>query len=450
MVNGGGVNPVVRYLHTFFNAQALAGLSDGQLLERFLARGDAAALEALVRRHGPMVLGVCRRVLRDPHDAEDAFQATFLVLARRAASIWPREKVGNWLYGVAYQTARKARAVRARRRVREVPASGAPEPEAASDVPRSDLAELLDHELSRLPDKYRTALVLCELEGKTHADAAERLGWPVGTLSGRLSRARALLARRLARRGVLLAGGPLAVLLAHSEGAASAGLPAPLLSSTVRAAGLFAAGRAATAGAVPSGAAALAGEVLKAMLFSKIRLTTAIAAAALLALALAGAGFRQARAWADAKAPPPKTFRVTVNEVIHDDSTVVTQIDIEAQPGSTIELSSDKDKGGGTTFDSEATDPDRPNGPSRMQLIVFADQVEGKEGTATAVKFLLGHKVGKISGSTSETVPMPAGAKQLSDLLTVPIKSGEYRYGQMTKVVTFKGVTYSLLVTAPK
>src|SRR5262249_25599390 len=139
MVNGSGVNPVVRYLHTLFNAQAFAELSDGQLLERFLARHDAAALEALVRRHGPRGLGVCRRVLHNDHDAEDAFQATFLVLARRAASVWPREKVGNWLYGVAYQTARKARAVRARRRVREVPASDAPEPVAASDVPRSDL-----------------------------------------------------------------------------------------------------------------------------------------------------------------------------------------------------------------------------------------------------------------------------------------------------------------------
>jgi RNA polymerase sigma factor (sigma-70 family) len=450
MVNGSGVNPVARYLHTVFNAQAFAGLSDGQLLERFLAGRDAAALEALVRRHGPMVLGVCRRVLQNAHDAEDAFQATFLVLARRAASIWPREKVGNWLYGVAYQTARKARAVRARRRAREVPASGAPEPEATSDVPRSDLAELLDHELSRLPDKYRTALVLCELEGKTHADAAVRLGWPIGTLSGRLSRARAMLARRLARRGVVFAGGSLAVLLAPREGAASAGLPAPLLSSTVRATGLFAAGRAATAGAVPSGAAALAGEVLKTMLFSRIRLTTAITAAAVLALTLVGAGLWQATTWAQGKAPPDRTFRVTVNEVIRDDSTVVTQIDIETQPGSTIELSSDKGKGGGMTFSSAATDPDRPNGPSRMRLIVFADQVEWKEGAASAVKFLLGHKAGKISGSTSETVPLPAGARQLSDLLTVPIKSGEYKYGQATKVVTFKGVTYSLLVTAPK
>jgi RNA polymerase sigma factor (sigma-70 family) len=450
MVNGSGVNPVVRYLHTLVNAQAFAGWSDGQLLERFLARRDAAALEALVRRHGPMVLGVCRRVLQNAHDAEDAFQATFLVLARRAASIWPREKVGNWLYGVAYQTARKARAVRARRRVREVSASDAPEPEAASDVPRSDLAELLDHELSRLPDKYRTPLVLCELEGKTHADAAERLGWPVGTLAGRLSRARAMLAKRLARRGVLLAGGSLAVLLVRSEGAASAALPAPLLSSTVQAAGLFAAGQAATAGAIPAGAAALAGEVLKTMLFSKIRLTSAITAAALLALTLVGAGLWQGRTWADGKAPPDKTFRVTVNEVLRDDSAVVTQIDIVTQPGSTIELSSDKDKGGRETFSAEAADPNGPNGPSHMQVIVFADQFEGKEGAPAAVKFLLVHKVGKITGSTSQTVPMPAGARQLSDLLTVPLKSGEYKYGQTMKVVTFQGVTYSLLVTAPK
>ena len=135
---------------------------------------------------------------------------------------------------------------------------------------------------------------------------------------------------------------------------------------------------------------------------------------------------------------------MTVNEVIHDETTVVTQIDIETPPGSKVELSSDKDKGGGMTLSSSA------NGPSRVQLTVFADQVQCKEGGTTAVKFMLGHKVGRISSSTSETGPMPAGAKQLSDLLTVPIKSGEYRYGQMTKVVTFKGVTYSLLVTAPK
>src|SRR5262245_38807267 len=199
-----------------------------------------------------MVWGVCRRVLRDHHDAEDAFQATFLVLARRADSVVPREKVGNWLYGVAYQTATKARATRARRRVREGQVPDAPEPEAASRVPREELCELLDRELSRLPDKYRTPIVLCELEGKTHGEAAEQRGWPIGTVSGRLSRARAMLAERLTR-----AGGSPAVSLAPNQSQSPAS--AALLSSTAHAATLFAAGGAATAGVVSGEAAALAG-----------------------------------------------------------------------------------------------------------------------------------------------------------------------------------------------
>ena len=137
---------------------ALGGFSDGQLLDRFVERREGAVFEAIVRRHGPMVWGVCRRVLRDHHDAEDAFQATFLVLARKAASIMPREKLGNWLYGVAYQTAMKARAMRAKRRGREGQVPEMPEPEAACPTSlRDDLTELLDQELSRLPEKYRTS-----------------------------------------------------------------------------------------------------------------------------------------------------------------------------------------------------------------------------------------------------------------------------------------------------
>jgi RNA polymerase sigma-70 factor (ECF subfamily) len=283
-VKGSGVNAVVRYLHTLFEVRAVAGLSDGQLLDCFIARQEGAALEALVRRHGPMVWGVCRHVLRDHHDAEDAFQATFLVLTRRAASIRPREKVGNWRYGVAHQTARKARATRARRRVREGQVPDAPEPEAVSNAPRDELAELIDHELSRLPDKYRTPIVLCELVGKTHREAAQRLGWPIRTVSGRLSRAKAMLAKRLSRRGVSLAA-----LLAQIQVTASAGVPVPLQSSTVMAASLFAAGRTATAGVASSEAAVLAGKVLQTMLLTKIKITTAITAAALLAFTLAEA-----------------------------------------------------------------------------------------------------------------------------------------------------------------
>ena len=155
------------------------------------ASKDEAAFEALVRRHGPMVLGVCRRVLRNHHDAEDAFQATFLVLVRKAASIVPREMVANWLYGVAYRTALKARSMIARQRVRERQVTEMPEPEAAEpDDCWRDLQPLLDQELSRLPDKYRVPIVLCDLEGKTGKEAARQLGWPEGTVASRLARGR--------------------------------------------------------------------------------------------------------------------------------------------------------------------------------------------------------------------------------------------------------------------
>jgi RNA polymerase sigma factor (sigma-70 family) len=447
MVKGSGVNTVVRYLQTFFEEGTVAGLSDGQLLGRFVERREEAALEALVRRHGPMVWGVCRRVLQDHHDAEDAFQATFFVLARRAASILPREKVGNWLYGVAYQTARKARATRAKRRLREAQVPDAPEPEAASNVRRNELAEFLDHELSRLPDKYRTPLVLCELEGQTHGEAAERLGWPIGTVSGRLSRARALLAKRLSRRGVSFSAGSLAVLLAPHPSTAAASVPASLLAATLKAATSF------PAGAVSAEVAALTREVLKTMLVSKIKFTTA----ALVALTFVGAILWQATTWAslvDGSGPAVngaaanETFRVTVNEVIHDDSTVVTQVEIDAARGATIEMFTDQDKreGAGTHM---ALGPSDTSGPARIKLTIFADQVEWKAGSTNLAKFMLHWKLGKISSSTSETDPMPAG-KQLADLLTVPIKSGQYPCGKVTKLLTFKGKTYSLVVNKPK
>src|SRR4051812_29899908 len=196
-----------------------AGLTDGQLLAGYLDRSDEGALAALVRRHGPMVWGVCCRVLRDHHDAEDAFQATFLVFVRRAASIASRELLANWLYGVAHQTAVKARATAARRRTRERQVTEMPEPEVVQQDHRRDLQPLLDHEISRLPDKYRVPIVLCDLEGKTRKEAAHQLGVPEGTVAGRLARARAMLAKRLSRHGLALSSGTLAAVL--SENAAS-------------------------------------------------------------------------------------------------------------------------------------------------------------------------------------------------------------------------------------
>jgi RNA polymerase sigma factor (sigma-70 family) len=244
-----------------------AGLTDGQLLEGFISRGDEAALAALVQRRAPMVWGVCRRVLRNYHDAEDAFQATFLVLVRKGASIMPREMVANWLYGVAHQTALKARATAARRKERERQVTEMPEPAVAVQDLWLDLQPLLDEELSRLPDKYRSVIVLCDLDGKTRKEVARQLGCPEGTVAGRLARARVMLAKRLAQRGVALSGGALAAVL--SQNAATAGVPLSVVSSAINAATLFAAGQAAATGAIPVKVAALTEGVVKAMLLTK-------------------------------------------------------------------------------------------------------------------------------------------------------------------------------------
>src|SRR5690348_7122538 len=161
-----------------------AGLTDSELLELYVARREEAAFEALLRRHGPMVLGVCRRVLRNEADAEDAFQATFLVFVRKAASIRSRDMVSNWLYGVAHNTALKAKAMDRKRHVKEQEAGTVPKQEARTEV-WQEVQTLLDTELSRLPDKYRVPIVLCDLEGKTIKEASCHLGWPQGTVATR-------------------------------------------------------------------------------------------------------------------------------------------------------------------------------------------------------------------------------------------------------------------------
>src|SRR4051794_32710136 len=192
-----------------------AGWTDGQLLADYLSRRDEAAVAALVRRHGPMVWGVCRRILCNHHDTEDAFQTTFLVLLRRAASIASRELLANWLYGVAHQTALKARATTAKRRSRERQLATLPEPAVLEPDRGRDLQPLLDQALCRLPDKYRSVIVLCDLEGKSRKEAARQLGCPEGTVAGRLARARAMLAKRLAGHGAVLADGALAAVLSR-------------------------------------------------------------------------------------------------------------------------------------------------------------------------------------------------------------------------------------------
>jgi RNA polymerase sigma factor (sigma-70 family) len=214
-----------------------------------------------------MVFGVCRRVLGQRHDAEDAFQATFLVLACKAASVRNRGAVGSWLYGVAYRTAGKARVRQARRRAKEREAAVT---EARMDNPAADdVARLLDLELSRLPDKYRGPVLLCDLEGVSRKAAARQLGLPEGTLSSRLATARSLLAKRLTRRGFALASGSLAAAL--TENVASACVPALLIGSTVQAAARVAAGQTVTAAASAS-VASLAKGVMNTMLMSKLKI----------------------------------------------------------------------------------------------------------------------------------------------------------------------------------
>jgi RNA polymerase sigma factor (sigma-70 family) len=267
---------VIPQLRRFVLFEDGGGLTDASLLGRFIEKRDEDAFEGLMRRHGPMVLGVCRRILPNPQDTEDAFQATFLVLVRKAASVRPREMVGNWLYGVAHQTAIRVRGLNAKRRGREQPMTTMPEPQAEAVNSHDDLHQLLDRELSRLPDKYRVAIVLCDLEGKTRPEAARQLGWPEGSVASRLARGRALLVKRLTKQGLALS---VAALAAHlSQNAAAASLPATLASSTIKAAGLSAAGQTAATGLISANVAAITEGVLKAMLLTKLKIATILAA----------------------------------------------------------------------------------------------------------------------------------------------------------------------------
>jgi RNA polymerase sigma factor (sigma-70 family) len=267
------MNELLHHVRAAVLGHQEAGLTDGQLLGCFLERRDEAAFAALVRRHAPMVWTVCRRLLDHHQDAEDAFQATFLVLVRKAHSVVPREMLVNWLYGVAYQTAVKARALAVRRRARERQVMDMPEPQARKPDVWNDLLPLLDEELRRLPDKYRVPLLLCDLEGKTRKEAARQLGWPEGTVAGRLARGRALLAARMARHGLAVSGAALAAVLARN--AASAGAPAALVSFTIEAAALVAAGETA-AGVVSPLVVELTEGVVKSMLLHKLKTGVAL------------------------------------------------------------------------------------------------------------------------------------------------------------------------------
>ncbi|HEY7330724.1 MAG TPA: RNA polymerase sigma factor [Gemmataceae bacterium] len=269
-MSAGQLDGVIRYLRKVARAPEASQAGDAELLERFITSRDERAFELLVRRHGPMVLGVCKRVLRNYTDAEDAFQATFLVLVRKATSIRPRTQVGSWLHGVAYKTALKARALNLKRRVKERHAAATQVRQVKEDTWEAVL-EILDSELNALPEKYRIPVILCDLEGLSYQEAAARLKCPQGTLSGRLTRARSLLAHRVALRSTPVGT---ATLFAYLAANATASLTPSLISGTIRAGVALAVGKALTQTAISAKVASLAEGVLKMVLLSKLKMAT--------------------------------------------------------------------------------------------------------------------------------------------------------------------------------
>jgi RNA polymerase sigma factor (sigma-70 family) len=231
-------------------------LADEILLERFISQREEAAFAALVRRYGPLVLGVCRRVLHHEQDAEDAFQAVFCVLSRKAVAIRKRGAVGAWLHAVAHRIARRARADRGRRRMAETNLPDLPAAENSPVWVGRELRLILDEEVSQLPEKFRRTFVLCYLEGKTNEQAAAELGRPLGTVLSRLARARERLRIRLIQRGVALSGGTLAAVL--SDEAMTATVSPNLTHAAVRTAIAFWGGAPTAGGVVPAGVATLA------------------------------------------------------------------------------------------------------------------------------------------------------------------------------------------------
>jgi RNA polymerase sigma factor (sigma-70 family) len=271
-------SPLLSFIRRLTVAHGHNELPDVELLRRFAATGEESAFVALMHRHGAMVLNVCQSILREGHDAEDAFQATFLVLVQSARSIRKPPSLASWLHGVAHRLATRVRAEAARRRARERQALPMPNGEPHQDVDWRDLRPMLHEEVARLPERYRLPFVLCHLEGKTNEEAADMLGLPRGTILSRLSRARERLRGRLTRRGLAPTSAVLAALLAPDS--ASAAVPAVLAEGTLRAALAFSTNHAGVAASVLTLAN---GSLRAAALTARLKLTAGVALAATLA-----------------------------------------------------------------------------------------------------------------------------------------------------------------------
>jgi RNA polymerase sigma factor (sigma-70 family) len=258
--------------------------TDSQLLERFVTLRDEEAFAQLVHRHGPMVLGVCRHILRREQDAEDAFQATFLVLARRAGAIRSAEALPNWLYGIAARLATRMKTAVRRRQTREVALVDPPMSEPEPDAELEDLGLVLHEEIGRLPDKYRIPFVLCYLDGKTNEEAAQQLGFPTGTVFSRLARARERLRLQLKRRGVVLSSAALAAVLLSLSERASAAVPELLEATTTQRALRYGSGNLGSASNIPERVMNLARSGVRSLAWSKLRMAGGL----LMLVALAG------------------------------------------------------------------------------------------------------------------------------------------------------------------
>jgi RNA polymerase sigma factor (sigma-70 family) len=262
---------LLHFLRRTVGPRADADTTDADLVRRFATAREQGAFAALLQRHGPLVLGICRRVLGNAEDADDAFQATFVVFVRKAGSIRKGASVANWLHGVAYRVSLEARTRAARRRAHEKLAERLVETDPPSEAAARELRSIVDEEVEQLPAKYRAPLILHYLAGKTKEETARQLGWSEGTVSGRLARARDLLRSRLSRRGLTFSGGVLAALLTREQ--AVAAVPARLTESTLRIAVLSAAGEVATGAARIT---ALTESVARTTFLNRLKLTTAL------------------------------------------------------------------------------------------------------------------------------------------------------------------------------
>lgn len=307
---GGPLQVVISRIRGMVAGKPRLELTDRQLLDRFATQRDEGAFATVVERHGPMVLSVCRRVLRDAHEAEDAFQSTFLVLARKAASVHWHESVANWLHGVAYRVAMKARS-----RLGRVAVGDPSEPPSKGQDPLADMTcremeAMLDEELQRLPSKYRQPLILCYLEGQTRDETAETLGWSVGAVKGALERGRNLLRKRLTRRGVSISTALLAGYLLQPQAAAS--IPATLIGTTVEASLAWSSGGA-LAGVASARVQSLAEAVLYSFAIARIKALTLVLAF----LAAAGGSVAWGLGWVSR--PIQDSQLVTLTQVIEPD-----------------------------------------------------------------------------------------------------------------------------------